>query len=74
MPMIQGLTRLQKELCEKIWQCHSEQAVHDLIRSLPKKLRSQAQTLTTLIIIESIDEEITREDHCDQARDLLRAF
>jgi hypothetical protein len=74
MPTIQGLTQLQKELCEEIWQCNSEQEVLDLIRALPKNLRRQAQTLTNLIIIESIDDEITEAEHFDQARDVIARF
>jgi len=74
MPQIRGLTLLQRELCERLWQCESEEQAQMLIQQMPQRLRKEAQTLMTLILIECLDEEITEGTHCEEARGLLEKY
>jgi hypothetical protein len=62
---IYGLTPIQRELAEIMWSMDSEEAVVTWMNSLPtKRLRAQAYSIYTLILIEAIDEEFDPEDMC----------
>jgi hypothetical protein len=71
MPQINGLTQIQRELCDRLWECGSQEEVQTLISGMPKRLRREAQAMLAMIIIECIDEEITDLEHCEDARGIL---
>ncbi len=74
MPTLTNLTPKQKQLCELIWACETQDDLQRLIRNLPTDYRKEAAALYHMIIIECIDESITDENHCDQARELLQKY
>jgi membrane carboxypeptidase/penicillin-binding protein len=45
-----------------------------LIKNLPGEYQSEARALLTAIVLECIDDEITDEDHCTEARELLLKY
>jgi|LauGreDrversion4_2_1035121.scaffolds.fasta_scaffold550548_3 hypothetical protein len=74
MPTLSNLTARQKQLCDLIWSCDSQEAVQQLIKNLPGEYQSEARALLTAIVLECIDDEITDEDHCTEARELLLKY
>lgn len=74
MPTLNNLTPKQKQLCELIWACDTQDSLQLLIKSLPESWRREAVTLYHMIIIECIDEEITEEYQCEQAQTLLQKY
>ena len=57
-----NLTRKQQVLCEVIWNLDTVEQVLNFVRSLPQKDKEQAQTLYTLMILETLDQEMDIED------------
>lgn len=74
MPTLTNLTARQKQLADLIWSCESQDDVHALIKNLPREYRKEAATVLALIVIECIDDEVTDEDHCTDARELLLKY
>jgi len=62
MITLENLTRKQKVLCEVIWNLDTSEQVLNFVRSLPQKDKEQAQTLYTLMILETLDQEMDIED------------
>ena len=62
MIKLENLTRKQKVLCEVIWNLDTSEQVLNFVRSLPQKDKEQAQTLYTLMILETLDQEMDIED------------
>jgi len=74
MPTLTNLTQKQKQLCDLIWSCETQEDLAQLIRALPRRYRQEAAALYQLILAECIDEEITEEYHCEQAQELLQKY
>jgi hypothetical protein len=74
MPTLSNLTARQKQLADLIWSCESQEDVHALIKNLPREYRKDAKTILNMIVIECIDDEVTDEDHCTHARELLLKY
>jgi hypothetical protein len=74
MPTLTNLTTRQKQLADLIWSCESQDDVHALIKNLPREYRKDAKTILNLIIIECIDDDVTEQDHCADARELLLKY
>jgi anaerobic glycerol-3-phosphate dehydrogenase len=66
---IQGLSDLQRELADQIWQCESQEAVQAFIAQLPKRLRAHAELVRELMIAAAIDQEM---EVSDVVRDYLQ--
>jgi hypothetical protein len=66
---IQGLSDLQRELADQIWQCDSQEAVQAFISQLPKRLRPHAELVRELMIAAAIDQEM---EVSDAVRDYLQ--
>lgn len=62
MITLENLTRKQQVLCEVIWNLDTVEQVLNFVRSLPQKDKEQAQTLYTLMILETLDQEMDIED------------
>lgn len=62
MITLENLTRKQQVLCEVIWNLDTVEQVLNFVRSLPQKDKEQAQTLYTLMILETLDQEMDTED------------
>jgi hypothetical protein len=54
---LEGLTPLQAELADRIWQCDSMEAIAEYMATLPQNLRRQALSLMYLITVECIDQD-----------------
>jgi hypothetical protein len=55
---IEGLSELQRELADQIWQCDSQEEVTEFIAQLPKRLRAHAELVRELMIAAAIDQEM----------------
>lgn len=62
MITLENLTRKQQVLCEVIWNLDTVEQVLNFVRSLPQKDKEQAQTLYTLMILETLDQGMDIED------------
>jgi hypothetical protein len=59
---VTGLTHLQKELADQIWQCDSQEDVEAFISGLPQRLRAQARVVHELMIAAVFDQHMEIED------------
>jgi hypothetical protein len=57
MIRLEGLTPLQAELADHIWQLDTREQVAEWLGELPRSLRDQAVSLLYLITIECIDQD-----------------
>ncbi len=62
MIQIQGLSRQQVELADRMWSMEDMSEVNEFIELLPKRLRGQARVVRELMIAAAIDSEM---DNCD---------
>jgi hypothetical protein len=74
MPRLQGLTTLQKTMCERLWNLESEQDIIQFRKTLPKRQQQVCDEMLRLIVLECLDEEVTTYDDCAEARDLLSSY
>lgn len=56
MIQIQGLTPMQKELCDKIWSMDSQDEIIAWINTLPRSVAFQAYVMMQMIIQSALDE------------------
>ena len=56
MLQIQGLTPLQVELADCLWQCETYSDVETFLGSLPKRLAAQAQVVLELMTAAALDD------------------
>jgi hypothetical protein len=64
---VHGLTALQSQLADAIWDCASIESVDTYIQSLPKKLRPQAELVRELMVLAVLDNVV----ETPQAREVL---
>jgi hypothetical protein len=64
---VHGLTALQSQLADAIWDCESIEQVDTYIQSLPKKLRPQAELVKELMTLAVLDNVV----ETPQAREVL---
>lgn len=57
MIQLQGLTPLQADLADHIWQLDTQEQVAEWLGGLPRNLRDQAVSLLYLITVECIDQD-----------------
>jgi hypothetical protein len=57
MIQIQGLSPLQKELCDKIWSMETQEEVVSWINTLPRSVAFQAYVMMQMIVQAALDEE-----------------
>jgi len=57
MVRLEGLSVLQRELAERIWEIQDHDALIEFVRSLPRSVAIEAHTVIQLMIIESMDQE-----------------
>jgi hypothetical protein len=65
---IEGLSELQRELADQIWQCDSQEEVAEFMCRLPKRLRGQARLVHELMIAAVMDQHM---EVSDAVRDYL---
>lgn len=59
---IQGLSKLQMELADLLWEMDTLDEVHDFINSLPKRMRGQAKLVLQMITIAAVDDMVSNDD------------
>lgn len=74
MPRLQGLTTLQKTMCERLWSLDSEQEIMEFRKGLPRRQQQICDEMLRLIVLECIDEEVESYEDCAEARDLLSSY
>jgi len=62
MIQIDNLTQKQRVLCDVMWALDTSGQVLGFIQTLPQKDKEQAVTLYTLMILETLDQEMNIED------------
>ncbi len=55
---IEGLSELQRELADQIWQCDSQEDVAAFIAQLPRRLRPHAELVHELMIAAVFDQDM----------------
>lgn len=66
---LEGLTPLQVELADRIWQMNTQQEIAEWLGELPRNLRQQAVSLLYLITVECIDQDPI--ENFDQAQAVI---
>jgi hypothetical protein len=74
MPTLQGLTRLEKSMCDLLWNMDTPEQIHSFRSSLRGNQRDVFDRMLMMITIECIDEEVGSYDDCEQARDILSGY
>lgn len=62
MIKLENLTQKQRVLCDVMWALDTSGQVLGFIQTLSQKDKEQAQTLYTLMILETLDQEMDIED------------
>ena len=52
---IEGFTRLQKSLADRIWSLDTEQELQQFVSGLPKNLKREAYVVMQMIIAQELD-------------------
>jgi hypothetical protein len=67
---IEGLTKLQVELADQLWELDSLNDVNDFINKLPGKLKPQARLVMSMLEVAAID-DIMSDDDLDLAKEVI---
>lgn len=67
---IQGLSKLQMELADSMWELETLDDVHSFISQLPKRLRGQAKLVLEMMTVAAIDEMVS-DDDLDLAKSVI---
>lgn len=59
---IQGLSKLQMELADSMWELDTLDDVNNFINSLPKRLRGQAKLVLEMMTVAAVDEMVSDDD------------
>jgi hypothetical protein len=65
-----GLTPLQRDLAEKIWQIEDQEHLVEFVKSLPRSVAQHAYVVIQLMLLEAWDDEDLGD--MAEARELLR--
>ena len=71
MITITGLTNKQKVLMDVMWAMEDMPAVEAFIKSLPKRDQQDCQSLVTIAVQESLEEDNRLEDYEQDALNLI---
>ena len=69
MITITGLTELQRDIADRLWQLDTTAEINDYIHTLPRSLRREAWVVMTMIIAAELDNYMEVEDATE---DLIR--
>ena len=69
---IHGLTQIQVEMADALWACDTKEDVDQFFRSLPMELRIEASTVLELMIIATIDEEVSNMTQYPLAETMIK--
>ena len=68
---IDGLTQEQVEMLDKLWSIDTVEELQEFRSSLPTFRRQQVDTLTEMLIQESLEEDIVRMTRYPDAENLI---
>jgi hypothetical protein len=71
MTTVTGLTEAQVQICERLWNYDSEEAVLGYIHSLPRSQQQEARTLMTLMVQAAAEEDLEQMTSYPAAEQLL---
>ena len=71
MITIQGLTERQRAIAELLWTCNSQEDLDTLVRALPKASRADAESLITVILQESLEEDGHLDRYLESAQEVI---
>jgi hypothetical protein len=74
MIQLDGLTKHQIALLEKIWAIDSVEDCHEYIMSLPHHDQVECQNLVRVIALELIDQAVDQMDDWSESREVLDQF
>ena len=57
MIQLEGLSTLQRELAQRIWEIQDHDALVEFVQSLPRSVAIEAHTVIQMIIIEGMEQE-----------------
>lgn len=57
MIQLEGLSALQRELAQRIWEIQDHNELMEFVRSLPRSVAIEAHTVIQMILMAQIDEE-----------------
>lgn len=57
MIRLEGLSSLQRELAQRIWEIQDHDELMEFVRSLPRSVAIEAHTVIQMILMAQIDEE-----------------
>lgn len=59
---IQGLSKLQMELADLMWELDTLDDVHNFINTLPKRMRGQAKLVLEMMTVAAVDDMVSNDD------------
>jgi predicted DNA-binding protein len=68
---LEGLTAQQVKICNRLWDCNTNEEVAEYVRRLPQRLQQEAQVLIDLMILEAIDEQVESMEEYPAAEQLM---
>ena len=68
---LEGLTKRQVQICNRLWCCDTNDDVTRYVRSLPGALQHEAVTLFDLMILEHIDLQVRAQETYPIAEQML---
>jgi hypothetical protein len=68
---IEGLSPVQMELADRIWECDSEADVAAFIDGLPKRLRGQARFVKEMMTLAVWDNVVKEQQEFPEVMELL---
>lgn len=74
MIILEGLTPLQKQLADRLWELESPEEVNAFMLSLPRNLRSTARTVQEMLVVAYIDSVVAEMPQFPEAESLVDKF
>lgn len=74
MITVEGLSPLQKQLADRLWELESPEEVNAFILSLPRNLRSTARTVQEMLVVAYIDSVVAEMPQFEDAEILVDRF
>lgn len=74
MITVEGLSPLQKQLADRLWELESPEEVAAFILSLPRNLRAAALTVREMLVVAYIDSVVAEMPQFTEAEELVDKF
>lgn len=74
MIRIPGLTAVETEICEILWEVDTPEELAAVRAQIPPRLRPTLDRMAEMIRAAVLDHSVTTEEDCETARDILSRF